>query len=101
MINLSLAKRRKMMKNNPLISVIVPVYNIEKYLSACLNSIIRQTYQNLEIICINDGSTDSSAEILQEYAKKDRRIKIISQENAGLSAARNAGIKAATGDDFL
>ena len=81
-----------------LISVIVPVYNVEKYLSKCLESIINQTYQNLEIICVDDGSTDSSPKILEEYAKKDTRIKIITRQNGGLSAARNTGLKNATGE---
>ena len=85
------------MKNKPLISVIISAYNSAKYLPACLDSIISQTYQNLEIICINDGSTDDSANTLQEYSKKDNRIKIITQKNSGLSAARNAGIKIAKG----
>lgn len=96
MINSSLTKG-KIMKNNPLISIIIPVYNSAKYLLKCLDSIINQTYQNLEIICVNDGSTDNSTKILQNYAKKDNRIKILTQKNAGLSAARNSGIKAATG----
>ena len=82
-----------------LISVIIPVYNVEKYLRQCLNSVINQTYQNLEIICVNDASTDSSGEILKEYAQKDSRIKIIeNEENLGLGLTRNVGIKAATGD---
>ena len=80
------------------ISVIVPVYNVEKYLSKCLESIINQTYQNLEIICVDEGSTDSSPKILEEYAKKDTRIKIITRQNGGLSAARNTGLKNATGE---
>ena len=80
------------------ISVIVPVYNVEKYLSKCLDSIINQTYKNLEIICVDDGSTDSSSKILEEYAKKDTRIKVITRQNGGLSAARNTGVKNATGE---
>ena len=96
MINSSSVKRIKMTKNNPLISVIVPVYNSAEYLPVCLSSILGQTYQNLEVICINDGSTDNSAKILQNYVKKDSRIKNLTQKNAGLSAARNSGIKAAT-----
>ena len=87
-----------MTKNNPLVSVIVPVYNTAKFLPTCLNSILNQTYQNLEIIIINDGSTDDSEETISKYATKDDRIKTISQENQGLSGARNAGIKTATGD---
>ncbi len=82
----------------PKISVIIPVYNTEKYLETCLASIINQTYKNLEIIIINDGSTDSSLEICNKYKKIDKRIKIINQENKGQSVARNNGIKIATGD---
>ncbi len=80
-----------------IISVIVPVYNVEKYLSQCLDSILAQTFKDFECICVNDGSTDGSLDILQEYAKKDDRIKIIIQENKGLSAARNVGIREAIG----
>lgn len=80
------------------ISVVIPVYNGAKYIEQCLDSIILQTYENLEIICVNDGSTDQSGEILQKYADKDARIQIIYQQNQGLSAARNTGIEAATGD---
>ena len=80
------------------VSVIVPVYNVEKYLSRCLDSIINQTYTNLEIICVNDCSPDKSSQILQEYAKKDNRIKIVNRDkNGGLSAARNSGMDIATG----
>lgn len=79
-------------------SVIVPVYNVEKYLDVCLKSIINQTYENFEIICVNDGSTDKSYEILKKHAQKDARIKIINQENKGLSAARNVAVKQAVGD---
>ena len=82
---------------SPLISIIVPVYNVEKYLSKCLDSLLRQTISDCEIICVNDGSTDRSLDILQDYAMRDDRITIISQENAGLGAARNAGIRAARG----
>ncbi|WP_153053059.1 glycosyltransferase family 2 protein, partial [Streptococcus suis] len=67
-----------------LISVIVPVYNVENYLHECLDSILNQTYQNLEIILVNDGSTDSSGKICDDYAAKDGRIKVIHQENGGL-----------------
>ena len=80
------------------ISVVVPVYNVEAYLERCLDSLINQTLSDIEIICVNDGSTDSSPEKLEEFAKKDSRIKIINQENGGLSAARNTGIEAATGE---
>lgn len=81
-----------------LISIIIPVYNVENYLKGCLDSVLRQTYRNLEIILVNDGSTDRSYEICREYEKKDQRICVISQENAGLSAARNAGVFKACGD---
>lgn len=80
------------------ISVIVPIYNVEKYLRKCIKSIINQTYQNLEIILVDDGATDNSGEICEEYAKKDNRIKVIHKVNGGLSDARNAGIEVATGD---
>lgn len=79
------------------ISVIVPVYNVEKYLSRCLDSIINQTFSDLEIICINDGSTDNSSRILDDYANKDKRIKVISKANGGLSDARNTGLKYVSG----
>lgn len=80
------------------VSVIVPVYNCEKYLHKCLESLITQTYKNIEIICIDDGSTDRSGEMLEFFAKKDDRIKVIKQKNKGVSAARNAGLDVATGD---
>ena len=82
---------------NQKVSVIVPIYNTEKYLPDCLNSIISQTYKDLEIILVDDGSTDKSGKIIDDYAKKDKRIKVIHQKNAGQSAARNKGIKTATG----
>ena len=81
---------------NPLISVIIPVYNVEKYLHECVDSILAQTYTNLEIILVDDGSTDASGKICDEYAAKDLRIRVIHQVNQGVSAARNAGIRAAT-----
>ncbi len=82
----------------PKISVIVPVYNVEKYLAKCLDTIISQTFTDIEIICVNDGSTDGSRTILSQYAQKDSRIKIIDKKNGGLSSARNAGMKVATGE---
>lgn len=85
----------------PLISIIIPVYNVEKYLTECLESVIKQTYKNIEIICINDGSTDGSLKILNIYAQNDNRIKIIDMKNGGLSSARNAGIKAVTGEYIM
>lgn len=83
------------------ISFIVPVYNVEKYLSECLDSLVRQTYGNIEIIAVNDGSTDKSGEILSEYACNDNRIKVINQSNQGLSVARNVGMRYVTGDYIL
>lgn len=81
-----------------LISIIVPVYNTAQWLRRCLDSICAQSYRNLEILCVNDGSTDNSAEILAEYAAHDSRIKVFTQANAGLSAARNTALEHATGE---
>lgn len=83
---------------NPLISIIIPVYNVGSYLKECLESVINQTYKNLEIIIINDGSQDNSKEICYNYAKKDSRIKVINKKNEGVSAARNTGMELATGE---
>ena len=80
------------------ISVIIPIYNVEKYLSKCLDSVINQTYKNLEIICVNDGSPDNCHQILEEYKNKDSRIVVIEQENGGEGSARNRGIRAVTGN---
>ena len=85
----------------PKISIILPVYNVEKYLKQCLDSIINQTFTDFECICVNDGSTDSSLKILQQYASKDNRFKIINQENKGLSESRNIGLSVAIGDYIL
>ena len=82
----------------PEISVIVPVYNVEKYLPACLDSILNQTFTDFEVICINDGSPDNCEQILAEYTKKDSRIKVITQANQGVSVARNTGVQSATAD---
>lgn len=86
------------MNKTPKISVIIPVYNCEKYLRMCLDSIIFQTYKNLEIICIDDGSKDRSLEILKEYEQNDVRFKVISQTNQGQSIARNNGIEMSNGE---
>ncbi|WP_242237216.1 SP_1767 family glycosyltransferase [Streptococcus acidominimus] len=102
-------EEEQMMSEFETISIIVPVYNVERYLKRCLDSLLRQTYTDFELLLINDGSTDSSAEICEEYAKKDKRIRVIHQENAGPSAARNRGIELAQGryitfvdsDDFV
>lgn len=81
-----------------LISVVVPIYNVENYLKRCIDSIVNQTYENLEIILVDDGSTDGSSAICDAYAKKENRIKVVHQKNAGLSAARNNGFKMAKGE---
>lgn len=83
---------------NPLISVIVPVYNVEPYLRKCLDSIVNQTYKNLEIILVDDGSTDNSGIICDEYDEKDKRIKVVHQINQGVSIARNVGLDLCSGD---
>ena len=90
-----------MKNNNGLVSIIIPVYNAELYLERCLNSAISQTYSNIEVICVNDGSKDNSLKIIQEFEKKDKRVKLINKMNAGVSAARNDGIKSASGDYII
>lgn len=90
-------------------SIVLPIYNVEKYLNQCLDSVVNQTLKNIEIICVNDGSTDNGLQILERYAALDSRIKIINKENAGLGAARNTGLDACHGeyvwfvdsDDFI
>ena len=82
----------------PLISVIVPIYKVEKYLAICVDSLLRQSYGNLEVILVDDGSPDECPAICDQYQNKDNRIKVIHKKNGGLSDARNAGMKAATGD---
>ena len=79
------------------ISIIIPVYNTAQYVAECLDSVLAQSFKDIEIVCVNDGSTDNSVAILKKYQKKDKRIKVITQKNKGLSGARNAGLKAATG----
>jgi len=79
------------------ISIIIPVYNTEKYLPTCLDSVLGQTFQDIEVVCVNDGSSDNSAQILEKYAKQDARVRIITQANQGISVARNVGIDQATG----
>ncbi len=86
------------LKYIPKISIIVPVYNVEKYLRRCLNSLVNQTLQQIEIILINDGSTDNSLKILHEYAMRDNRITVLSQNNSGCSLTRNAGLNVAKGE---
>lgn len=87
-----------MKKNTPLISIVVPVYNVEEYLNKCLNSIVNQTYHNIEIILIDDGSKDNCGEICDEYASKDSRIVVVHKINEGIASARNMGIEIASGD---
>ncbi len=89
------------MDNTYLISIIVPVYNVEKYLRKCIDSIIYQTYQNIEIILVDDGSKDASGQICDEYAEKDARITVIHKENGGVSIARNRGLDIAMGQWIL
>lgn len=94
---------------NTIISIVIPVYNVAKWLTSCIESIINQTYSKMEILLVDDGSTDGSERICDEYGQKDNRIKVIHKKNGGLSAARNTGIDAATGkyitfidsDDFV
>lgn len=84
-------------QSSSLVSVIVPIYNVEQYLSACLDSVLNQTLRDIEVICVNDGSTDDSASIVREYMQCDARFRLFEQENKGLSAARNAGLRLAKG----
>ncbi len=83
-----------------LVSIIVPAYNVEKNIPYCLNSLVNQTYKNIEIICVNDGSKDSTLDIIREYAAKESRIRVIDKPNGGLSSARNAGIDIAKGEYY-
>ncbi|MBP3853284.1 MAG: glycosyltransferase, partial [Erysipelotrichaceae bacterium] len=92
---------QEQLNQNERISVIVPVYNVEDYLQDCIDSITAQTYQNLEILLIDDGSTDRSGQMCDEIAKTDDRIQVIHQKNGGLSAARNTGIEHATADYYI
>lgn len=85
----------------PKISIIVPIYNTEKYLKECLNSILRQSMKDIEVICVDDGSTDSSAQLCRDITEKDKRVSLIHKENGGLSSARNSGIRYAKGEYIL
>ena len=82
----------------PLISVILPIYNVEKVLRRSVDSVLAQTYGNIEVILVDDGSPDGCPEICDEYAKKDLRVRVIHQQNGGVSAARNTGVRAAEGE---
>lgn len=84
-----------------MISVIVPVYNAEAYLSRCMESILNQTYRDLQVICVNDGSTDAGGEILEEFRRRDGRVRVVCRENSGLSASRNAGLELAEGEHVM
>ena len=86
------------MADEPLISIIVPIYNSAEFLEECLNSLMLQTYENLEFICVNDGSSDYSYDILREYREKDTRFVILNQEHYGISRARNSGFNLARGE---
>lgn len=90
-----------MAKENYKISVIIPVYNVEKYLRECVDSVLGQTYKNIEVILVDDGATDSCPQICDDYANQDNRIKVVHKENGGLSDARNFGIDASTGDYII
>lgn len=83
------------------VSIVVPAYNAEPYINECLDSLCKQTLRDIEIICVNDGSTDKTAELIADYAQKDERIVLIDQSNCGVGAARNAGMQAATGDIIM
>ena len=87
--------------DNSLVSIIIPIYNVEQYLDRCIKSVINQTYKNIEIILVDDGSTDKCPEICDQYAQKDNRIVVIHKENGGLSSARNAGMKVLKGEYML
>lgn len=86
-----------MKSNQELVSIIIPIYNVKPYLQMCMDSVLRQSYSNLEIILVNDGSTDGSEEIAERYIERDKRVSLIHQVNMGLSAARNTGIRKSTG----
>ena len=88
-------------QKDALISVIVPVYNVEKYINRCIESVLAQTYRNFELILVDDGSPDNCGAICDDYASKDRRIRVIHKENGGVSSARNAGLDSAGGDYIL
>lgn len=86
--------------NEPLVSVIIPVYNVEKYLARCVDSVLAQTYGNLEVVLVDDGATDNSGELCDRYAREDARVRTVHKGNGGLSDARNAGMQAASGEYY-
>ena len=85
-------------QNIPAVSIVIPVFNVEKYIGKCLDSLISQTLHNIEIICVNDGSTDHSLEIIKKYAENDPRFVIVDKENGGYGKAMNVGLDKATGE---
>lgn len=89
------------MTDKPLVSIVIPVYNTEKFLPQCLNSVLMQTYTDIEVVCVNDGSLDKSGDILKDYESNDKRVKVVSIENRGLSGARNEGLNHCSGDYLL
>lgn len=86
---------------DPLVSIIVPVYNVKPYLNRCVNSLLGQSYQNMELLLVDDGSTDGSETLCDEYAAQDARVRVLHKKNGGLSDARNAGVDAAKGNISL
>ena len=84
--------------SNPLVSIVLPIYNVAPYLDRCMQSVVNQSYKNLEIIMVDDGSTDACSELCEKWNKHDNRVKVIHKSNAGLGEARNTGIENATGD---
>lgn len=97
-MSICIGQSEKRDMDKPLVSIIIPVYNVEQYLSQCLDSVLGQTYTNIEVICVNDGSTDDSITILANYSKKDKRLFVINTENQGVSNARNVGLEHKKGD---
>lgn len=89
------------MTKEPKISVIIPVYNVERYISRCIESVVGQTLRDIEIICVNDGTKDDSVRVIQQYMERDDRIQLVNKPNGGLSSARNAGLRVATGEVVL
>ena len=81
----------------PIVSIIIPIYNVQEYLIGCLQSVCNQTFKDVEIICVDDGSTDESGSLLESYAQQDKRIRIVHQKNKGSSSARNIGLDLARG----
>ena len=91
-------KNNKMEKKKSLVSIIVPAYNAEKFIDKCIRSVLNQSYPNLELILVDDGSTDETGKICEEYASKDTRVRVIHKKNSGVSAARNMGLSSAIGE---